>query len=77
VGEVLHGELALALRHAPQVGRVAEHVVQRDMGLHDHVVALRLRVLDHPLAAVDIPYDRPLWWRDQDTNDVLCRTEGR
>ena len=55
--EVLHGELSLALGHAPQVSRVAKHVVQRDVRLHDHVVAFCLCVLDHAFAAVDVAHD--------------------
>ena len=38
------------------------------MGLHDHVIALCLGVLDDTLAAVDVPYDCSLI---KDTSGII------
>ena len=42
VAQVLHRELPLALRHGPQLGGVAEHVVQRHLGVDDHLRGKRV-----------------------------------
>ncbi len=49
---VLHAELALALRDAAQVVRVAEHVVQGDLGDRGELVLEHFAVHDRAAALV-------------------------
>src|SRR5712671_1872214 len=53
----LHGEICPALRHRAQVGRVPEHLGQRNACLHELGVAERAHRLDPAAAAVEVPHD--------------------
>ena len=53
----LHRELALALGRRAQVGRVAEHVVQRHLGHRLHEAFLLLRRDDGAAALVELAHD--------------------
>src|SRR5437667_77969 len=53
----IHVEVGPTLRHRAQVGRVPEHLRQRDERLDDLRVADRVHRLDAPTAAVQVAHD--------------------
>ena len=52
----MHRELGSPLRHRAQVGRVAEHLRERDDGLDHLGVADGLEALDAPAPRVEVPH---------------------
>ena len=56
----LHGELALALRERADLGRVAEHVVERDLAAQVEPAQVGLGVDDDAVTLVDVAHDRAL-----------------
>ena len=66
---VLHCKLALALRHASQLGAIAKHLAQRNHRADDNVVTLRGGIVNRTLASVDVTDHRTLeLGRDGDVN---------
>src|SRR5215471_20083067 len=52
----LHRVRGAPLRHAAQVGRIAEHLGERHLGPHDLGLAARLHAFDLPAAAIQIAH---------------------